>query len=89
MRHQRCAWLGKHDFPYMLYPEGLKRPDKKPFIHQLNAIAALRITQVQLESLQPQDRCHVEQLAEQTQQGFAHLLKALEPYASATPDSNR
>jgi hypothetical protein len=83
MRHQRCVWHGKHDFPYMLYTEGLKRPDQKPLVDQLNAIAAMRMTQAQLESLQPQDRPQVEQLAEQTQQGFEQLLKALEPYPKA------
>jgi hypothetical protein len=83
MRHQRCVWHGKHDFPYLLYMDGLKRPDQKPFVDQLNAIAAMRMTQAQLESLRPQDRRHVQQLAEQTQKGFVQLLKALEPYPKA------
>jgi hypothetical protein len=83
MRHQRCVWHGKHDFPYLLYMDGLKRPDQKRFVDQLNAIAAMRMRQTELESLQPQDRRHVQQLAEQTQQGFAQLLKALEPYPKA------
>ena len=83
MRHQRCVWHGKHDFPYLLYMDGLKRPDQKRLVDQLNAIAALRMSQAEVESLRPQDRRHLEQLAEQTQQGFEQLLKALEPYPKA------
>jgi len=30
MRHQRCVWHGKHDFPYILYTDGLKKPIKSP-----------------------------------------------------------
>jgi hypothetical protein len=83
MRDQRCVWHGKHDFPYILYTEGLKKPDQKPFIDQLNAIAAMRMTQAHLEGLTPQDRAYVRQLSEQTQQGFEQLLAALEPYPKA------
>ena len=54
----------------MLYTEGLKRSDQKPLVDQLNAIAAMRITQAQLESLQPQDRSQVEELAKQNAAGF-------------------
>ena len=83
MHPQRCLWHGKHDFPYILYTEGLKKPDQKPLIDKLNAIAAMRMTQAKLEQLKPQDRAHVQQLAQQTQQGFEQLLKALEPYPKA------
>jgi len=30
MRDQRCVWHGKHDFPYILYTEGLKKPEQQP-----------------------------------------------------------
>jgi hypothetical protein len=83
MRHQRCVWHGKRDFPYLLYADELKKADQKPFIDQLNSIAAMTMTQARLESLRPQDRPRVEQLAEQTQQGFEQLLKALDPYPKA------
>jgi hypothetical protein len=83
MRHQRCVWHGKHDFPYILYTDGLKKPDQKPFIDQLKAIAAMGMNKAQLENLKPQDRAHVRQLAHQTEQGFDELLKALEPYPKA------
>ena len=83
MRHQRCVWHGKRDFPYQLYADDLKKADQKPFIDQLHAIAAMTMTKAQLEKLRPQDRPQVEQLAEQTQQGFEQLLKALEPYPKA------
>jgi hypothetical protein len=83
MRHQRFMWHGKHDFPYILYTEGLKKPDQKPFIDQLNAIGAMRMTKAKLEKLRPQDRADVQQLSQQTQQGFEQLLTALEPYPKA------
>jgi hypothetical protein len=83
MRHQRCVWHGKHDFPYILYTDGLKKPDQKPFIDQLKAIAAMGMNKAQLENLKPQDRAHVRRLAHQTEQGFDELLKALEPYPKA------
>jgi hypothetical protein len=63
MRDQRCVWHGKHDFPYILYTEGLKKPDQKPFIDQLNAIAAMTMTKAKLEKLKPQDRAYVRQLS--------------------------
>jgi hypothetical protein len=83
MRDQRCMWHGKHDFPYILYADGLKKADQKPFIDQLNAIAAMRMTKAELEKLKPEDRAHVRQMAQQTQQGFEALIKALEPYPKA------
>jgi hypothetical protein len=83
MRDQRCVWHGKHDFPYILYTAGLKKPEQQPFIDQLNAIAAMRMTKAQLEELKPQDRAYVQQLSKQTQQGFEQLLTALEPYPKA------
>ena len=83
MGHQRCVWHGKRDFPYLLYADDLKKSAQKPFIDQLNAIAAMTMTKGRLEKLQPQDRPYVQQLAEQTQQGFEQLLKALEPYPKA------
>ena len=83
MRHQRCVWHGKRDFPYLLYADELKKADQKPFVDQLHAIAAMSMTKAQLEKLRPQDRLRVQQLAEQTQQGFENLLKALEPYPKA------
>jgi len=83
MRHQRCVWHGKRDFPYLLYADELKKADQKPLVDQLHAVAAMTMTKAQLEKLRPQDRPRVKQLAEQTQQGFEHLLKALEPYPKA------
>lgn len=83
MGHQRCVWHGKRDFPYLLYADNLKKPAQKPFVDQLNAIAAMTMTKGQLEKLQPQDRPYVEQLAKQTHHGFEQLLKALEPYPKA------
>jgi hypothetical protein len=66
-----------------LYADDLKKADQKPLVDQLHAIAAMAMTKAQLEKLRPQDRPRVKQLAEQTQQGFEQLLKALEPYPRA------
>jgi hypothetical protein len=83
MRHQRCVWHGKRDFPYLLYADDLKKADQKPFIDQLYTIAAMRMSKAQLEKLRPQDRPLVKQLVKQTQQSFEQLLKSLEPYPKA------
>jgi hypothetical protein len=83
MRDQRCVWHGKHEFPYILYLDGLKKPDQKPFVDQLKGIAAMNMSKAQLENLKPEDRAHVRNLAQQTQQGFEQLLKALKPYPKA------
>ena len=83
MRHQRCLWHGKHDFPYILYTDGLKKPDQKLFVDQLKAIAAMNMSQEKLEDLKPKDRTQVRQLAQQAEQGFEELLRALEPYPNA------
>jgi len=52
MRHQRCMWHGKHDFLHPIH-EGLKKPDQRPFIDQLHAIAAMSMTKAKLEKLKP------------------------------------
>jgi len=82
-RHQRCVWHGRRDFPYILYLDGLKKTVQKPFTDQLKGIPALSMTQVQLESLKPQDRTQVEKRTQQTEQGFEQLLTALKPYPKA------
>jgi hypothetical protein len=78
MDHQRCLWHGKRDFPYLLYADGAKKAEQLPFVEKLKSIPALNLTQSQLEQLRPEDRPKVEQIAQQTQQGFQSLLDVLE-----------
>lgn len=77
MRLQRCLWHGKRDFPYILYQEGLKKAQQEPFKDLLKAIPAFGLTDVRLERIDSQDYSHVQELAQQTRQGFEGLLKTL------------
>ena len=78
MKPQRCLWHGKRDFPYILYADGFKKDEQAPLMEQLQAIPAMRLTKAQLEQLRPQDRPRVQQIAEQTQEGFRKLLEVLD-----------
>jgi len=77
MRHQRCVWHGKRDFPYILYTEQLKKDQQKPFKDKLKSIPAMNLTQSCLERLSPEDFPKVKELAEKTEQGFDELIEAL------------
>lgn len=79
MQHQRCQWHGKRDFPYILYSDGLKKPDQIALREKLQSIAAMSLTKAQLEHLRPEDRPLVEQMARKTEEGFKQLLEALDP----------
>lgn len=79
MKHQRCIWHGKGDFPYLLYADGVKKGKQAPFVDQLKSIPALKLTKDQLESLRPEDRPFIEQTVRKTKQGFTQLLEALDP----------
>jgi hypothetical protein len=78
MDHQRCLWHGKRDFPYLLYADGAKKAEQLPFVEKLKSLPAMNLTKRQLERLRPEDRPKVEQIAQQTQQGFQSLLDVLE-----------
>lgn len=79
MKYQRCQWHGKRDFPYILYSDGLKKPDQIPLREKLQSIAAMSLTKAQLEKLHPEDRSLVEEMARKTEQGFKELLETLDP----------
>jgi len=79
MRHQRCIWHGKRDFPYILYADGLKKKEQEPFKEKLKSIPGLRLRQNDLESLTPQDIPKVKELALKTKQSFQELLDILDP----------
>jgi hypothetical protein len=79
MKHQRCVWHGKRDFPYLLYADGLKKGKQAPLVEKLKSIPALQLTKDQLESLRPEDRPLVEKILRKTKQGFTQLIEALDP----------
>lgn len=79
MVHQRCIWHGKRDFPYLLYADGLKKPQQQPFREKLDAIPAMRLDKAQLEELKPEDLPKVKELADITKQAFRELIRMLDP----------
>ncbi|MCL0048422.1 hypothetical protein M1N20_03120 [Dehalococcoidia bacterium] len=85
MRHQRCLWHGKRDFPYILYLDKLKKPQQKEFKEKLKSIPAMNLRRSDLEQLTPEDLPRVKELAQKTKQGFKELLDALpeEKYPAA------
>jgi len=85
MRHQRCLWHGKRDFPYILYLDKLKKPQQRELKDKLRSIPAMNFTCSRLEELTPEDLPKVKELAERTKQGFKELIEALpeEKYPAA------
>jgi hypothetical protein len=85
MRHQRCLWHGKRDFPYILYLDKLNKPQQKELKDKLKFIPALNLRRSDLEQLSPEDLPRVKELAQKTKQGFKELLDALpeEKYPAA------
>lgn len=70
------AWEGR--FPYLLCADGAKKTEQLPFVAKLKSIPAMNLTKAQLEQLRPEDPPVVEQIGQQTQQGFQQLLEALD-----------
>jgi len=85
IRHQRCLWHGKRDFPYILYLDKLKKPEQRELKDKLKSIPAMNLTRSRLEELTPEDQPKVRELAEKTKQGFKELIDALpqEKYPTA------
>lgn len=79
MKHQRCQWHGKREFPYLLYADGAKKQEQAPFVNKLKSIAAMRLKKDDLEKLSDHDRPAVEAIADKTTRGFQELLDALDP----------
>ncbi len=83
MRHQRCLWHGKREFPYILYADKLKKPQQEPFKDKLRSIPAMNITQSNLEKLTPDDLPKVKELADKTNQGFKELIEVLRNFSKS------
>jgi len=77
MRHQRCLWHGKRQFPFLLYRDKLNKAQQKEFKDKLASIPAMNLTQSRLERLTPEDLPKVKELAEKTKEGFRQLIDAL------------
>jgi len=78
MRYQRCLWHGKRDFPFILYAEGLKKTEQKPFRSMFDEIPLFEITKKRLEKIDPADKHTIQELAQKTKEGFEQLLNALD-----------
>jgi hypothetical protein len=79
MKPQRCQWHGNREFPYFLYADGFKKAEQQSLVEKLQSVPVMTLTQNDMEQLRPEDRPLVEQMVEKTQQGFEHLLQALDP----------
>lgn len=79
MRHQRCVWHGKRDFPFILYADGLKKDEQAPLKEALGAIPVFHMTKEKLEQLEPEDASKVKSLVKKTEQGFDEILDLLDP----------
>jgi transposase-like protein len=78
MRLQRCLWHGKRDFPFIMYSDGLKKAEQQPFQSLFGHIPVFDLTKERLEKIDPADQETIQQLVQQTQQGFEQLLEALD-----------
>jgi len=78
MRLQRCLWHGKRDFPFIMYSDGLKKDEQQPFQSLFGQIPVFDLTKERLEKIDPADQETIQQLVQQTQQGFEKLLEALD-----------
>jgi len=79
MRSQRCVWHGKRDFPFLLYQDGAKKEEQKPFRKLIDEILLFSLTREMVEELLPQDKKVVVQLVEEIKTGLKKLIKALNP----------
>jgi hypothetical protein len=79
MRHQRCIFHGKRDFPYILYQDGLKKKDHLPFRNLLESIPAMCASKASLEQLTEEDKDKVKEICERTESNFKELIGMLDP----------
>ncbi len=79
MRQQRCIWHGKRDFPILLYQDGLKKQEQRPFLELLGEILLFSLTKERLEEVLPPEKEIVVELVEEIKRGFEKLIKALSP----------
>lgn len=78
MRHQRCIFHGKRDFPYILYQNGLKKKDQTPFRELFEANPTMGISKAYLEQLSEKDKDKVKEICERTEENFQELIAMLD-----------
>lgn len=78
MRHQRCIFHGKRDFPFMLYADKLKKPEQEPFKNLLYHNPVMTLSNKTLERLSKEDRIKVKLLCEKTESDFKELIQMLD-----------
>lgn len=78
MRHQRCLWHGKRDFPFILYMEGLKKAEQQPFKSLFGNIPIFDFTKERLEKISPADYGKIQALIQQTKEGFEKLINEVD-----------
>jgi hypothetical protein len=79
MRHQRCVFHGRRDFPYILYQDGHKKGAQKELRDILESIPAMTISNAQIEKLTQQDKSKVTELCKRTENDFHQLIRMLDP----------
>jgi hypothetical protein len=79
MRHQRCTFHGKKDFPFILYRDGLKKDEQKDLLELMKLIPALAFSNEQIETISENDKDKVTELCEKTKSSFNELLETLDP----------
>ena len=56
MRHQRCVFHAKRDFPFILFQDGIKKNQQNELKDLFNSIPALSYTRAKLETITEKDR---------------------------------
>ena len=78
MRHQRCIFHGKRDFSFLLYQDGLKKTEQKPFIKFFKQIPAVSFIKSDMEKVSPDDKPYINELCERTEKSFKVLIDILD-----------
>jgi len=79
MRHQRCVFHAKRDFPYILYQDGIKKKSQTKLVNFLKTIPALNVSSAYLETLSVEDKKNVKILCQRTAACFEELVQMLNP----------
>jgi transposase-like protein len=79
MRHQRCVWHGKRDFPFLLYQDGFKSQVQRPLRELLEGNPLFSVKRSDLETLEPADKARVVRLVRKIKRGFRELIGILNP----------
>lgn len=79
MRHQRCTFHGKKDFPILLYQDGFKKKQQKPLLEFFRQIPAVSFSKTHMEKITESDKPYVIELCKRTETSFNELIDMLDP----------